>query len=97
MIPFTPTTPVPTVAPCPSDPQWVYMHPYCYYVSGAIGSPVKTWSDSNDYCMSSGGYLASIHGATEQNFINLIVSIILHFGQSLQVGLLYGIKNKAAI
>ncbi|XP_072021061.1 macrophage mannose receptor 1-like [Amphiura filiformis] len=77
MIPFTPTTPLPTATPCPTDPNWVYMHPYCYFVSGAIGVPVKSWNDANNYCMSQGGYLASIHSTTEQNFINSIVRQIV--------------------
>ena len=75
MIPFTPTTSLPTATPCPTDPQWVYMHPFCYFVSGAIGAPVKTWNDANNWCMSQGGYLASIHSTTEQNFLNSIVSV----------------------
>ena len=87
MIPFTPTTAIPTVAPCPSNPDWVYSHPYCYFVSGAIGTPVRTWADANSYCMSQGGYLASIHSSTEQKFINTIVSILSILSKKIKVGI----------
>ena len=59
---------------CPSDPDWTYRHPYCYYNSEPTDEGRKGWDEAEDYCHEKGGHLASIHDDDEQRFINNMVS-----------------------
>ncbi|XP_071789139.1 uncharacterized protein [Asterias amurensis] len=59
------TTEAPFTKPpyCPTDPDWLFVSPYCYYVED---SKEKTWYDAEAWCNTKGGYLASIHDDQEQ-------------------------------
>ena len=80
VVPSEPTTPRPTSQMCPTDAEWYYNYPYCYYVSGAFGfggNDIKNWKDANNWCNSKGGYLTSVHSTSEHNYLMSIVSSIL--------------------
>ena len=58
---------------CPTDPEWTYREPYCYYNSDPTGDGRLSFDEAEDYCHEKGGHLASIHDTGEQEFINSMV------------------------
>ena len=58
---------------CPTDPEWTYREPYCYYNSDPTGDGRLSFDEAEDYCHQKGGHLASIHDSGEQEFINSMV------------------------
>ncbi|XP_072020680.1 macrophage mannose receptor 1-like isoform X2 [Amphiura filiformis] len=65
----------PTKRPtCSNTNDWYRFNNNCYYFS-AITTPDsrKSWEEANTYCMSNGGYLVSIHGNDENNFLKTFI------------------------
>ncbi|XP_071511250.1 macrophage mannose receptor 1-like [Diadema antillarum] len=84
---FEPEPTLPPVTRCPSNLQWDYAEPYCYFVSDFLGDDNARmgWFDAETECMRSGGHLASIESEQENA---LIVSLFpLLTGVSFWIGL----------
>ncbi|XP_072020401.1 macrophage mannose receptor 1-like [Amphiura filiformis] len=71
-VPITPP-PEPPATECPSDSDWYYSSPYCYYVSDATLNWRRTWADADVWCNDNGGNLVSIHSDEEQAFVNQVL------------------------
>ncbi|XP_054750997.2 macrophage mannose receptor 1-like [Lytechinus pictus] len=68
--PKAPVTPLPTVGVCPSDSEWKYVRPYCYYISDIAGEgDRRAWFDAQAFCQSKGGNLVSITSGQENAFL----------------------------
>ena len=61
---------------CPTDKDWYYSAPYCYFVTDANLSWRRTWNEADDWCKSKGAHLVSIHSTDEQAFVNALVSVL---------------------
>ena len=65
------------VGVCPSDPDWKYVAPYCYYHSNVIGEENRLgWDAAEQFCMNKGGHLVSIESDTENRLVVEMVSVI---------------------
>ncbi|XP_071505817.1 macrophage mannose receptor 1-like [Diadema antillarum] len=63
-------TPLPNIGVCPSDSNWKYVAPYCYYLSDIAGEgDRKSWSEAQAYCQTQGGHLVSITSGTENQLL----------------------------
>ncbi len=63
-----------SISVCPSDSEWTYRQPYCYWNSEPTDEGRKGWAEAEDYCHEKGGHLASVHDDDEQRFVNNMVS-----------------------
>ena len=65
------------VGVCPSDPDWKYVAPYCYYHSNVRGEENRLgWDAAEQFCMNKGGHLVSIESETENRLIVEMVSLV---------------------
>ena len=72
---------------CPTDSDWYYSQPYCYFVSDANLNWRRSWADADDWCKANGAHLVSIHSDDEQAFLNAVVSYLGALGYFLWKGL----------
>eukprot|EP00057_Strongylocentrotus_purpuratus_P027654 XP_011682128.1 PREDICTED: macrophage mannose receptor 1 isoform X1 [Strongylocentrotus purpuratus] len=68
--------------PCLDNQDWILypLNNYCYFFSQGLSQDagLKSWMNANEYCMQSGGYLASIHSQEENDFLK---NYMVRFGE----------------
>ncbi|XP_030828651.1 macrophage mannose receptor 1 [Strongylocentrotus purpuratus] len=71
-----PTT-IPPIGTCPTDSDWQYFPPYCYYFSDVAGSNDRlSWTMAEEFCHQKGGHLTSITSSTENKVLIAMAPII---------------------
>jgi len=59
---------------CGGSPGWFVYNGFCYFISPRDGPDGrKTWHDAQQYCLSNGGHLASIHTLQENQYLVTLV------------------------